>query len=1220
MLPPPLTESAPHGSLAEDGDGNLLPVRELRDQSTTPLLIDDGWTVCAGGGTSDVAEDLLNGPLLKESQEDSDPYAHLGTFPPAAGPVSPTRLKPNPAACAFATAEKVLYLFSWENVPTPTFPIQPGLHRAGFLNNFPVLSDWRARLENDPQSYVISYDANKDHVLIMGATDLGAQYGLVSFLRDSDHQDGASPDKDTVTWTPRSVLDYPELLLRLTSSKDLNKPWETNIRPWLNSTVWNRYSHVSNDTQVFASLALSSGYRETVFPELADFLVARHTRFIPRLLSGQTTMGDMSEGPLYPLPPASDELFLDLDLTGLIRDTSTKYGGPITRGIHLTEGIRVDLEPDTELTEPTRLVPIPMEQLHLARTHQCVFYQEWPGDAWDQSLDANVMKHCGTGVPEGVVDENALHWRAERSITLCTHGDCPTVEGEATGGLLIYLDSGGSALDHDGNPKYTLAANGSANTDPYDFMPGHTYMMAIRYRQPEYLSEEDLDELYRDSEGRIAPERYDVPNTKSRASHVIFRADTDMHGKGMQTDAQYLPPTGEDYGWATFVFRIPTPVLAEDLNAGPALTLPQADTHATERDYFLKIQQRGVAEEALVISNLELYDLSETLAYPVMETAGPSCRGLIPEGAPIANPACTMNLVGPSYATYPDHLVVSHPEAPHHAVLDIPYGDHLGRVGGGFYHTVLAPGLWPRVDFTSDGTPFDVLFPDELIVSQNTTRPEYWQPYDVVSVDGKPYLRDGFLGGQLQQLHAILANDAWRGLLDPRLVDHTHAYTEGRGYNRSQGFGQEPASIAERLTALHCRLSIELEAMGYDRGEATVGYVAGEVQQRRDAEVGCHTGLETSLMYYSDGLTAVHNGRVQYNAPHSGGAPWSRGNMDPFEGLELDYRYEDSSVTPTIAAWYYYDDPEFLRELLSPFAKHNLSTVFWMGAFSKDNPYYPHPYDLSRGSHRAQARLAAAFPEDVLGAGTYYNGGFSLTQKNMSPEEQRAWEQVSSDCMWNPRWRHLSLHELSREDTEALGIPCDQHPDLECLESPMYQDANTGRYYGNDAKIGSQESILLLAGGEASVELPLPSADQSTHRYLVRLFAKAEHPAPVVAQAREDGVTLPPATGSLELTLDGTSVESIAVGGTMFTDIDQDILLPGGQSTLSLRVRNTEDTNLILDGLELLVELPNLGYDVIDGQTRPEFPADWDEHELDEGWHYCDDEDWLPPPPPPEEE
>ncbi|MBN2800998.1 MAG: hypothetical protein JXX28_17805, partial [Deltaproteobacteria bacterium] len=209
------------------------------------LVIDASWHLCADPGTLDLAHQLAGSQLLVQGDSAHlSPLNAVDGFPPGVATRSLLFPLSNPAECALASATKVIYLRDWSTMATAArYPNST----ANYLAAFPELQPWSARLEHDPQSYAISYNAPKQQILIMGASPQGAQFGTVGFLRDSDHRlryqflQGFVP---YIVWDPRSVLDYPELLMRMSSYPNMNSSAEVYTDPWRNSVIWNRYTHV----------------------------------------------------------------------------------------------------------------------------------------------------------------------------------------------------------------------------------------------------------------------------------------------------------------------------------------------------------------------------------------------------------------------------------------------------------------------------------------------------------------------------------------------------------------------------------------------------------------------------------------------------------------------------------------------------------------------------------------------------------------------------------------------------------------------------------------------------------------------------------------------------------------------------------------------------------------------------------------------------------------
>ncbi|MBN2800952.1 MAG: hypothetical protein JXX28_17575 [Deltaproteobacteria bacterium] len=1124
------------------------------------MVIDDSWTICADEHTLSVAKALVSGDFLRHGDSE-DPYATLGDFPQARHQVIGAKL---PDACTFSQS-KVIYVRDWSTVPPPPVPFQPGHHRTAYKGYFPALQGWERRLIHDPQSYAISYSTTTQRIAVIGGSALGAQYGLVSLLRDSDHD----PVSEQTEWIPKSVLDYPELLLRVTSYREMNRDDEDWIRPWMNATTWNRYTHVSNDTQVFNSLATDPTYRAS-FGELADYFTDRNTRFIPRLMSGPATLIsalDISGGPI--LPPLLDPKH-DIDLTGTLLPPrpcdSNPEGCTVTDGIHLTEGMRVRVEPGTDFVPPSNLAPTQKEALHLARGHsQCVFYDSLPDDAWNQPTSP-YLPDCRTRATSDAAGGEDPELEL---ITLCGEADCPTLDSATSAGatLKIFLDAGGDYLFEDGERAYDInQAPDTLSTDPFDFMPGHAYLLAIRYRLPE-------------------PSAAD-----SGEATIELKAGMDDHAQLKAGFSYAFLPTGDALAWTSFVFRVPEPVVGSER---VHLVLPTADD--SSRNYRVQINTSALSGRALQIQDLELYDLSQTLAYPRVEKpllGRASCRGLVSSATGTADPGCTMRLDRFS-GRYPEDLLVDLTDTSPTSSLDLPTASFAGEVDGGYYHTVLTPGLWPRLeeyetdtdDEDEDGDHADLIarqapYPVELLPAQDFERQRYWEPYQWEEVDGKNYLTDGYLGGQLEELAWVLEHHA--DFLEPRLLDHTQAYTEARGFNRGEGRLATRASTMERISYLHCRLSQELEAMGYDDGVLTEGYVPGASPGPEGGS--CLTGLHTSLLYYADMFTPAHNGIMEYNAPYSGGAPWTSGAADPFELEDFSYTYSDSSAVPTFVPWWYRDDPEFLDELVSLFDAHAFPMILWMGDFEWDS------FDDGRGSQQEMGALAAASPENILGAGTYYNAAFSPDKRNMVAAEQRAWEMVSADCMWNPRWRRIALYE-------RFAFSCETDPDVACIDASLYDKATLDKYYGVESKAGTQESVRVSGHGDTMISFMLPaSTDDRPRRFLVRTFGR-----------NEGSDTLVP----LRMNING-QYSFHWVGSQGFVPMQKELEVPADTKWLNVRVTNLSGVSVLLDAVVLHEELPGFGYEVVNGQLRPNFPSDPDEHALSDGWHYCQDRDFLP--------
>ncbi|MBN2797808.1 MAG: hypothetical protein JXX28_01555 [Deltaproteobacteria bacterium] len=1291
LATPPLVESTPRGSWAEDYQGNLLPGRELRELDLPKrMTITPYWTLCADTSMLEVAQQLADSNLLGAAA--SSPYDALDGLDdfPAVSVVDMNTGGPPPAACDVLSKNYVIYLRDWSGLAPISWPEPPAV--GALRQAFPDLVDWQPRLNADPQSFMISYDAVHRRILILGGSSLGAEYGLISFLRDSESIPYG--DDTIVQWFARSVLDYPEIMLRISSSRDMNLPWETNIVPWMSSVVWNRFSHVNNETQIFASRAQEPEGYKLELDKMAEFLGTRGVRLIPKLLTGQTSMKDpgplldpaLPEQPappglpldpeLYPAPviPAySDEFLLghsEPDLSGTYKDAS---GESITEGIHLTEGMRVPVSPKVvsedapgEFFPADELVPIPRERLHFARTKQCVFYEEFDDvldilndpnadeearaeaialhhttyyEHWDEGLGNGVLPDCRDSLSE---DDHGL-------ITLCNYDGCPSWLTDSSPlplrrpGLILYLDA-----QQDDNDDYRdyRSPTGSVtedyyipksghqmpySTNPYDFEAGHVYALAIHYRQPQYLQDAELEapraanlaQLAADvEERRPLEDRYNqdpaslddeelaeylrltrlietgertetdferrVGQLRANAARVDYVAGTDDHGIPRSSGAAFLPSTGEDLEWATYVFKVSEVQALEE-------------ARSSIRNHYLRIVSGAALEEALEIDSLEVFELGATVAYPRLPQLSSGlapCAGLIPEGSTAGSPTCTMQ-VHDAEAHYPEVLVadagligtnvptsrLSLPE------VDLPYG---GDLADGYYHTVLTPGLWPQEaitqpdphDIDEDGTYDEYVMtepdgPPELYLGQDIERDGYWAPY-VLTEDN--HFSDGFLGGQLEQLHGLLSD--YPDFLDPNYVDNAQAYTESKGFNRSQGNGDVRLSNMDRLTQLHCRLGQELAIMGYDDGVATGGYTPGSATGYHTGWQLCPSTFGATVLYYGDMFTPDHNGRQAYTAPHSAGVPWFSGEADPFEMPDFDTHYYFSGAVPGFTPWWYRDDPEFLTELHQTFALHNFPTITWIGDYASQGDF-----DQGRGSLQVGPRYIAGHPNESLGAGLYTNKVFSAdSNSQMTPAEQRVAEQVAADCMWNPRWSQLKLYEMKRSDfVYDVNVTFGSYD--------QYGTGN-GLYYGISGKVGSQESVQLGTLAQAVLEsVTLPDRDVTGEReVLVRLFVRAD-----------PNKTAPNST--LKLRVNG-ELWSIDVDWNTFEPVKRVFTVDADVDKLRITLANPVKDPVLVDALTVYEALPTLGTITEDGRTRPAFPRDIDEQAL--GWLYCDDSDLLP--------
>ncbi|MBN2800358.1 MAG: hypothetical protein JXX28_14555 [Deltaproteobacteria bacterium] len=1217
-----------------DAVGSLLPGRALTPapDGTASLILDASWTVCADPATAALAQQLTSSHLLEQGESVGTEYLNnIDGFPAVGAPVILWDDNAPPAKCQY-TSEKVIFLRDWSSLQG--FARKPRHSRWGYLTEFTDLQPWTGRLVNDMQSYAISYRADRQQVLIVGGSSQGAQYGTVGFLRDSDHRlrflflQGVVP---YISWEPRSVLDYPELYLRLSSFPGMNSGDEEGvIDPWESSVVWNRYTHVGNDTQVFAGLALDDpedgepGYRE-VFDRTASFYQARHTRLIPRLYGGQNSMPD--PGPLlyqstwdYVWDPSP--LFTP-DFSGL-------RASGLGNGIHLTEGTRVVLRGDAPLVPPEELVPVSWEYLNMARQNTCGFYKTPPPDENWLHQNADQPFDCRTD-PDG-------------GITLCSDaGDlCPSVnwnggqeEADSTA-LIIYPTTADTMAKEDGDDL--------PERETYTFQDGHLYALAIRYSLPVGLSAEDYE---------------------GQKAFVAYYAGSDLHGKEHASENWPLVPTGsaESYAWATFVFRMP------EADLGVSNT---ADEAKTPQDHIIKIgleldEDTGQTDTILHLSDIQVFDLGETLAYPViqdpwLQEAVASCAGLEREG-----PGCTMAMTGDWGRSYPagplvvDTVVSGSPclvgdtgcvkdsvgsdfgtRTWRQAVLDIPSTElaEVGLTTGGYYHTVLTPGLWPRAetvtdkkDLDGDGDTADEItveaaFPAELRIGQDFERQAYWEEGTVVTVErldsnGDPeedqVLPDGYLGTQLAELHRALMEHPH--FFDPSFVDNTQSYTEAKGFNRGMGFDAEPLSSARRLSRLHCRLMQELELMGYGHDYPAGSYSPGTVSGEPLADGRCPTAFSSSILYYGDMFADVHNGSHVYNAPYSGGMLWplrevpqtpAAGELmtldppsaleeDTEEGTPLVFDYRNTSplddgsyVRPTFVPWWYRDDPEYLSDYLGFFEQRDFPSILWMGSLI-DEDYHGHnfltDYNQGRGSQREMARLAAANPELVYGAGTYYNAAFA-SDGELAGAEMRGWEQVTADCMWNPRWRLLRLFEMNDTSlADDVANTCAGNPDIECLDFSVYVKEEDGMYYGYPSSRGGTPDAIRMQSGAEMVLADVPDTQHHTsgpQEYQLRFFVRVEVPPDMVA--------------TLEVDVNG-AVQSFTGDATEWTLVELEYSLPADTTGLHVSITNLSEGRLLVDGGALHKALPRFE---LDEDGLPEFPRDIDERSAADGWQYCE--------------
>ncbi|MBN2800276.1 MAG: hypothetical protein JXX28_14140 [Deltaproteobacteria bacterium] len=1225
-------------------------------------MLTKDWHVCADPETMDLANFLtdsvlMSGGALLPALPGLD---RLDSFPKM--DVLESKLGEMTSGDCALGEKNMIHLRSWETLQPYPHLILP------YAAAHQELKDWEPRLRNDPQSYMIAWNPELREILILGATDLAAQYGAIAFLRDSHSEE------DLVTWEAKSVLDYPELMLRVSSSKemtpygDLGSDFDAFYRqqagPWMASTVWNRLTHVSNDTQLFAARALWPEKYEHFFDEkMAWYLRQRQLRMIPRLYAGQTSMystgpdltgpmprplwgepEDETPPPRFVIPPGVDPEDLQLgevlvtmpDMAGVLKDP---LGNAITDGIHLTEGMRVPLTTHHEdgdfHPDAGDLVPIPQGQLHFDRTKDCVFYDEFETYELDNSSrmeahhdeyyvhsdenNARVLPDCRDSL-YGVAGSD----QRRGVITLCGGLGCPGyLYGEGTDGesaehrymLRLFIDAGGDySTDHD--PKEGHALPGT--TDPYDFRPGHVYALALHYRLPHYLGDEEIDPLKEPLETELEPLsarlaelraaeaalsddeklppedqaeldrlQRQVPDLEDAIAHyenrkgnlsdyaakIDYVSGVDPHERPYHSHKAYLTPTGEHFDWATYVFKVP------DEAVSPLL---QADVGVNDREHYLRITHHGILEEALEIDALEVFELGATVAYPLVEDFDrglASCRGL--------TPGCTMAVDGYA-ASYPPAIVEDAGLNEHGTPtsrLALPSVDFpsLPIPEDGFYHTVLTPGIWPASYLTAEEEMRDYYGPPELRIGQNIERPNYWQDY--VIDHAHEHITDGALGGQLAQLHQLM--DEHAPFFDPHYIDSTHAYTESRGFNRGRGFEWSEASNAERLTELHCRLAIELKRMGYSDGEPVGGWEPGKAPGYDEAEGACWSSATTSQIYYGDMLTKAHNGHQTYPAPWSGGVPWYSGEASPFEVPDLDTEYQRSKTTATIAPWWYHDDPEMVYALSQSFAEQGLPVLFWLGDLSRQDAHA-----RGRGVQRVASWYLAGHPEESLGAAISYFSIYARDRKeDMTPEEQRAWEQVAADCMWNPRWSLLKQYTL---DEEAQGEWKFTWL-VNNIDATDYNTATAGTYYGLSPAVGNQASLELLPNGVVRLmEVSLPKNRPCGQRVMLRFFARAADPTYASWLRIEDG--------------DWSSNHRFEPS-THFQVVE--LPYTPDNNNMELVFGNPGPFPLYIDGLAIYEEFPGFDLEKAENkQEKPVFPRDEDEQAV--GWRYCTDDGFLP--------
>lgn len=1114
--------------------------------------LDSTWRVCSTPATAALSSQLRAASLTASSGT----YAALDAFP--AG-LAAYDWSVQPGMCSLALgqtgAKKVLYLLDWQDL-TET-------QRNNLELYFPEIQPWIGRLEVDPQSYALSYDSAKNRILVLGGSAQGAQFGAIGLLRD------ASNTSSALVWEPKHVLDYGELQMRLSSFKGTNFSDNSDGLSWRNAVIWNRLTHVNNDGQMFTNAVRDTSSKATL-DHMANTFTERQVKLIPRLYSVQASFTDF--GP---------------DITGLLASPEYPVGG-----IHLTEGMRVPFPDDSQtLVPPDALEPITAQQLMMARGMACGYLLPQTDATPEINRNEQILLSNTNFFLDCRTDNDDY-------ISLCVKGDdCPTLNGAPMSGLAIYLTSDGSfsevgAEGADGGPGYSSPVAVPSgyelpHTEPHRFVPGHVYLLALRYR-------------------------LDGPST----AHIYYMAGQTPHGVNRTSDAQYLLPTGQDFALASYIFRVPeadvvtlnsTANAIHDTHARVSIQSTGAlgTYQATDEDGDPIFDANGNpvyitgADTALHIDTLQLYDLGDTLAYPVVTGNGQaSCSGF-----PGQNSNCTMNMVGWNSGNmddrrYPDALLdeVFYDEPCEEdeprcvwdgttgvrtraeVFLSMPSANRNTEfVSGGHYRTVLVPGLWPRATKKASLLPAE--YPPELLRAQSFERSTYWQTFPFVG-PGR-LLLDGFLGRQLQGLHQTLAQHP--NFLETRLVDLSNSYTEAEGFNRSQGFGDDGTSSLSRLADFHCRMQHVLLDMGYDTGIANPSYTPNRPGGLQNG--ACSADLKhTSLLYYGDMFTPVHNGYFTYHAAFSGARPWfSYLDTHPLDTGE--FPPPGLGADPTFIPWWYTDDPELLLEYYRSLVDHG-PMLFWMGADAKTENYHH-----ARGSHREFARLAAAHPAHVYGAGIYYHGSFTThPETKMTPAEERAWEQVASDCMWNPRWSLLRLWEMKPQELDNRAFRLfNPNPNFEFIDAYTYSADTAGLFYGYPWHRGTPESLRLNAYSDVVFPFSIPALSQPA-QYLVRFFAKGY---------RDNSV----------LGFQGGDVSfSEKVFANDFTVYEFSVTAQAQQDTLPLRIQNLDNTPLLLDGLALYQQLPNFGYDT---SGKPAFPSDIDERKSNPGWQYCDSVHYL---------
>ncbi|MBN2799389.1 MAG: hypothetical protein JXX28_09605 [Deltaproteobacteria bacterium] len=1170
-----------------DDAGVYLPVREIvgLDDGDGPWNIDSSWIVCADPGSIDLARKVAASNLLLDNAPGMpDSWEGIDGFPEDVPVYGTSNYR-----CSPYRARKAIFIRDWTKL---------GLMENNYLSLFPELSPWQRRLEHDPQSYAITYSESRQQIAILGGSPQGVQHGVVGFLRDVNHRidwvwGGAIIP--FLTWEdPKSVLDYPELEMRVSSYPEMSSTDEQGvIDPWINGVIWNRYTHVNNDTQLFSILETTAGYSDT-FDHMATEFTARSVRFIPRLYSAQaifTTPGPDITGMLSELysddpsfeDPYSEDLLEgpDPDVTGTYVNPYRAAAAPPSRGIHLTEGMRVPVA-EGGLTTPDAVVPVEREYLNLWRGQPCGFLPEGSmTDLAAQVVGDGEIVDCRTGPDE---------------IVLCADASCPKVNGVPSQYLWININAGGSYVSDDspyGLPPDVTLPSGDPLEDPHDFEPGHVYLLAIRYQLQ--LGEDSSFE-----------------DIQTHGASVDYVAGPDVRDVRRGTDLQFLPPTTGDAAWATYVFKVPE----EEI-----LPLTDANNLHADQDHFLRIRSANASNisSALHIHDLQLFDLGNTLAYPLATAFDPvalegsaSCAGLIPDGSASGDPGCTMDLVAsptgaaPVDRTYPERLLARAADGTSLStpVLDVPTTANATALSAvdGYYHTVLTPGLWPRA--TEDANTHywkEAPYPYELRqYGANFERDDYWAYHPS---EGYRY-QDGFLGAQLRYLHQTRRD--YPDFFETSLFDNANAYTEAEGFNRSRGFLDTPQSNMDRISWVHCRMQQELVAMGYDTTPpdaytpgGSTGYDLADTAcaDGDSAACQCDTTVQSSTLLYSDMFTRLHNGIKSYNAPFGGGPRWSRGVQDPFEEEDLRYFNTDSDAVPTFGLWWYRDDPEMITELFTDLSDWGFPIMFWMGSSSAD--LYDDEYHRSRGAQRELARLAAGRPWLTKGAATYYNSAWvgENAKDPMTAEDERSWERAVADCMWNPRWRQLRLYEMKEGDFEDND--CEDNPGLTCTAYPYYGKATQTLFYGYPGRTGTPESVRLAAGSSVRLdptELWTP-AHGATRTVMVRGFAR-----------RAPSATL--RKGLLVVEVNGTA-RPIPVLSSEFSpfELTFSVLSTAPEAEISVSALGND---LLMDAFSLYEELPSFGYEAEeDGSTRPAFPSDIDERTQGTGWRYCDDLDFV---------